>query len=122
MCIRDRYEQGLSAEEAAVQGTVEVLPAVFSAIITTMIAFAAFFFVYGRMGVFFSSMSVVIICSLFFSLVEGAFILPAHIAHSKSLSRENKKSKVVKIFESIMNFLRDSLYAPALRFSLKIKQ
>ena len=119
--IYKKFEEGLPAYEAAVEGTMEVLPAVFSAILTTMIAFAAFFFIDGNMGVFFSSMSIVIICSLLFSLVEGAFILPAHIAHSKSMNHENKKGILVRYFDKAMSFLRDRLYVPVLKFALKNK-
>ena len=119
--IYKKYEEGLEPYDAAVQGTMEVLPAVFSAILTTMIAFAAFFFLDGNMGVFFSSMAIVIICSLLFSLVEGAFILPAHIAHSKAMNRENKKGVVVYYFDKAMSFLRDTLYVPVLKFAMKNK-
>ena len=37
------YEQGKSPEQAAVDGTMEVLPAIVSAIITTLIAFSTYY-------------------------------------------------------------------------------
>jgi multidrug efflux pump subunit AcrB len=64
-------------------------------------------------------MAFVVISTLAFSLVEGAFILPAHVAHSKALSKEAKKNKVEKAFDNIMSTLRDKYYAPLLKFTMK---
>ena len=93
--IYQKYEEGLPANEAALEGTMEVLPAVFSAIVTTVIAFTAFLFVDGRLGDFFGQVAIVVILCLIFSLVEGAFILPAHIAHSKALTERVRPALVV---------------------------
>ena len=43
------------------------------------------------MGEFGWQMGFVVIVTLIFSLVEGAFILPAHIAYSKALDKIQKK-------------------------------
>jgi multidrug efflux pump subunit AcrB len=117
--IYQHYERGASAMEAAIAGTMEVLPAVFSAIVTTVIAFSAFFFIDGRLGDFFREMAIVVIFSLIFSLVEGALILPAHIAHSKALNREKKPNKVMRGLDKMMDFLRDTLYGPLLRWAVR---
>lgn len=119
--IYQKYEEGLGAMDAAIEGTMEVLPAVFAAILTTCVAFGMFFFLDGRIGDFFSTMAVVVIFSLVFSLVEGAFILPAHIAHSKALKadRHADKNIVSKGFDKLMNFLRNTLYGPLLKWSMK---
>jgi len=93
--IYQKYEEGLPPTEAALEGTMEVLPAVFSAIVTTVIAFTAFLFVDGRLGDFFGQVAIVVILCLIFSLVEGAFILPAHIAHSKALTKRVRPALVV---------------------------
>ena len=41
--IYRHFENGKSRMQAAIDGTMEVLPAIFSAILTTMVAFSAFF-------------------------------------------------------------------------------
>ena len=64
-------------------------------------------------------MATVIILTLVFSLVEGALILPAHIGHSKALRRNFEPNRVERIMRRIMNGMRDKIYAPVLRFSLK---
>ncbi len=119
--IYQRYEKGDEPFDAAINGTMEVLPAVFSAILTTMIAFATFFFLDGRVGEFFFEISVVVSACLLFSLIEGTFILPAHVSHSKALQRDLKKSWFTTQFERIMKGLRDRFYAPVLRFSMENK-
>jgi multidrug efflux pump subunit AcrB len=117
--IYQHYERGESRMEATINGTLEVLPAVFAAIVTTAVAFSSFFYIEGQLGDFFGDMATVIILTLVFSLVEGALILPAHIGHSKALRRDFKPNRVERIMRSIMNGMRDSIYAPVLRFSLK---
>ena len=117
--IYKQYEDGKEPMQAAIDGTMQVLPAVFSAVLTTAIAFSTFFFLEGRLGEFAPDMAFVVISTLAFSLVEGAFILPSHVAHSKALSKEAKKNKVEKAFDNIMSTLRDKYYAPLLKFTMK---
>ncbi|MCK5677149.1 MAG: efflux RND transporter permease subunit, partial [Flavobacteriaceae bacterium] len=127
--IYQHYEKGKSPIQAAIDGTLEVIPPIVSAILTTMIAFSTFYFLDGRMGDFFSEVSTVVILTLAVSLIEALIILPAHIAHSKALMRKEKKRKgIFKIFYSInikadkfLMYIRDTLYAPYLRFYLKNK-
>jgi len=119
--IFQHYEMGKDRITAAIDGTMEVLPAVFAAIITTILAFSTFFFVEGRLGDFFSEVAFVVMATLFFSLVEGALILPAHVAHSKALNKGYKENIVTRSFDRFMKWLRDKIYAPILRFSLKNK-
>ncbi len=117
--IYQLHEKGMPRYQAALEGTMRVLPAVFSAIITTVIAFMTFFFIDGRLGDIFLEMSIVVIFSLIFSLIEGAFILPAHVAHSAAMKEGAKPNKVQQFFDKIMFFMRDKLYAPVLRFSMR---
>ncbi len=117
--IYQQYEKGVPRMKAAIDGTMEVLPAVFSAILTTVLVFMGFFFIDGRIGDFFTTMAVVVIFSLVFSLVEGAFILPAHVAHSKALSPDNDKGWLTRQLDKFMAFMKDKMYAPVLRFAMK---
>jgi len=116
--IYQQYEKGANRLDAAIDGTMSVLPAVFSAIVTTIIAFAAFFFIEGRMGDFFSQLAVVVIASLLFSLIEGVFILPAHVSHSSALDPDRKKVWLMQKLDDLMSFMRDKIYAPVLRFCM----
>lgn len=127
--IYQHYEKGKSPIRAAIDGTIEVLPPVVSALLTTMIAFSTFFFLDGRMGEFFSEVSTIVILTLLVSMIEALIILPAHIAHSKALQRENKSpnkisallTKINKAADSYLVKFRDAVYVPYLRFFLKHK-
>ena len=119
--IYQRYENGEDAYSAAINGTMEVLPAVFSAILTTIVAFSLFFMLDGMLGDFFPEMGFVVIGTLIFSLIEGAFILPAHIAHSKALRGINPNKRIKIILEkstSILDKIKHKYYVPALKFSI----
>ena len=132
--IYQHYEKGKTRVQAAIDGTMEVLPAILSAILTTVLAFSTFLFLEGRIGAFFSEVSVIVMLTLVVSLVEALIILPAHIAHSNALVKTNKKDEdnkkgIAKLFlkmrkfnewgDRFMNYNRDKLYSPVLRFVLK---
>lgn len=117
--IYQRFEKGDPRMQAAISGTTSVLPAVFSSILTTVIAFTAFFFIDGRLGDIFSNLAAVVIACLLISLLESSFLLPAHIAHIKKLASPHDKNWLRRNFDRVMFFMRDRLYAPTLRFSLK---
>ncbi len=119
--IYQYYENGEPRLKAALGGTMEMLPPVFAAILTTVLAFSSFLFIEGRLGDFFSEMAIVVIFSLIFSLIEGAIILPTHVAHSKALSPERTPNRVQEGLENLMEWLRGKLYAPVLRFAMQNK-
>ncbi len=129
------YDLGKTKTQAAIDGTLEVIPPIVSAILTTIIAFATFFFVDGRIGSFFGEVSTVVLLTLSVSLVEALVILPAHIAHSKALDQKRrdegldpKASGIDAFFKRInktadegLSKLRDHYYVPFLKFSLQNK-
>ena len=120
--IYQRYEQGEDRISAAINGTLEVLPAVFSAILTTIVAFSLFFMLDGMLGDFFPEMGFVVIGTLIFSLIEGVIILPTHIAHSKALKGiqpPNKLKRIIDKTTSILETLKIKYYAPLLRYTIK---
>jgi len=132
--IYQHYEKGKSPVDAAIDGTMEVIPPVVSAIITTLLAFSTFLFLESRIGEFFGEVSVIVMLTLAVSLIEALIILPAHLAHSKALQRNkeaNPTSKIKQFFakmrginafgDRIMSFLRDRVYAPILDFVFKFK-
>jgi multidrug efflux pump subunit AcrB len=127
--IYHHYEKGKSPIRAAIDGTIEVLPPVVSALLTTMIAFATFFFLDGRIGDYFGEVSTVVTLTLLVSMVEALIILPAHVAHSKALQRKDRHPNKVNAFFIKLNkgadkyliAFRDTIYVPYLRFFLKNK-
>jgi multidrug efflux pump subunit AcrB len=120
--IYHHYEMGKTALHAAIDGTMEVITAVLSAVFTTIIAFSFFYMVDGRAGDFFSELAFVVIATLLVSMIEALIILPTHMAHSKALSAGvKKKNKVERATDKLMFYLRDKIYAPVLKYCLHNK-
>nr|WP_299346465.1 efflux RND transporter permease subunit [Allomuricauda sp.] len=131
--IYQHYEKGKTPIRAAIDGTIEVMPPILSAILTTVLAFSIFLFLDGRIGDFFSEVSVIVILTLVVSLVEALIILPAHLAHSKALQPQKKgpKTGIAKVFSKLriinkmgdrfMAYMRDNWYSPTLKFALDYK-
>ena len=116
-----QYEKGKNPIRAAIDGTMEVLPAIFSAVITTILAFSIFYFLDGRVGDFFNELAFVVIATLAVSLIEAVIILPAHLAHSKALMGKKASNMVSRFMDKVMIWMRDTTYAPTLRFVLHNK-
>ncbi|MEM6771193.1 MAG: efflux RND transporter permease subunit, partial [Bacteroidota bacterium] len=54
-------------------------------------------------------------------LVEGAVILPTHVAHSKALRADAKPNAVQRAFDRLMDLMRDKMYAPVLAWTMRNK-
>lgn len=127
--IFQHYERGKSPVRAAIDGTLEVIPPVVSAIITTLLAFSTFYYLDGRIGEFFSDVSTIVMLTLGVSLIEALIILPAHLAHSKALRRKDAKRTGLFLFfykinqkaDQFLKYIRDQLFAPYMRFFIKHK-
>ena len=119
--IYHHYELGKTNVQAAVDGTMEVLPAIFSSVLTTMVAFTTFYFVDGRLGNMFSEVTTVVIITLGFSLIEAVIILPSHLAHSAALKKDRKVYKINVWGDKVMSYMRDNWYGPSINFMLKNK-
>ncbi len=117
--IYQKYEEGLPPIEAAVQGTLQVVPAVTSAIITTVVAFSFFYFIPGQLGEYFSEVAFVVSTTLLISLIEVFIFLPAHLAHSKSLKQNEGNGGIQEYTSNLVRKSRDRFYVPFLKFSLK---
>ncbi len=79
--IYELTQQGRSRLEAAIEGAKQMAVPVTFAVLTNIAAFAPLLFVPGSMGKIFGIIPVMVISVLSFSLIEGFFILPAHLAH-----------------------------------------
>ncbi len=118
--IYQQYEKGLKPLDAAVKGTMDVLPSVVAAVLTTIMFFTLFLSLEGSFGERFRDIGFVVIATLLISLVEGIFILPGHIAHSRALrGNPRQKTWLLRKSEAFIRFQRDRFYAPVLRFSIK---
>jgi multidrug efflux pump subunit AcrB len=115
--IFTHFEKGKTPEQAAVDGTLEMMPSVFTSVSTTMLAFVTLIFLDN--GGFSYEMAVVVIACLGFSLVEAFFILPAHLA-SKAILSKRKPDTLYDRFRNTMekgiDFVRFKLYGNSIKF------
>lgn len=77
--IYTHREMGKSSLDAAIDGTLEVLPSVISAVATTIIAFLPLMFISGVMGKFVAIMPGAAIACLLVSLFESSLVVPVHL-------------------------------------------
>ena len=114
-----RHRQaGASAWRSAVDGTVEVAPAVVSSVLTTVIAFVPLTMVEGQMGKWIAVIPLAVISMLLISLLEGLFILPCHLAHLPAAERTGPVIAFQRSVQSAVDFVIDRLYVPILRWSI----
>lgn len=71
---------GMSRAQAAVKGTLEVVPPVIAATLTTIAAFLPLMLLEGIMGKFLRVVPLVVSLAIVASIIEAFFILPSHIA------------------------------------------
>ncbi|MEO1652089.1 MAG: efflux RND transporter permease subunit [Bacteroidota bacterium] len=117
--IYQHYLNGKRPLQAAIGGTVEVIPAILSSLLTTALAFSLFFFLDGQLGDYFSDISFVVCATLFVALLESLFFLPVHIARSQALKKNDKPWKITRVTNQSLIYFRDKVYAGLIRFSLK---
>ena len=107
---------------AAVRGTLQVLVPVTFGVLTTMAAFAPMLFVPGVMGKVMVQFPLIILPTLFFSLVESNLILPRHLSHYKRPPPDGSKNVFQRagdaffgVFSGAMDWFIRTIYRPVIR-------
>jgi multidrug efflux pump subunit AcrB len=85
--IYRHLEMGKSPGEAAVDGAVEMFPAVMTATMTTVFAFLPLLIMSGELGIFMRVLPVMITILLLSSLFEAFYFLPLHAKELFSIGR-----------------------------------
>lgn len=114
------FEKGKNPFQAALDGTMEVVPSVFTSVVTTVAAFSILLFV-DKMEMM-REMPIVVMLALGFSLIEAFIILPVHLASKKVLSKPvkgTKREKYRSIFTNGINYVRDKVFGETLDFVIK---
>ncbi|MFO7931953.1 MAG: efflux RND transporter permease subunit [Desulfosalsimonas sp.] len=120
--IYEHRRQGEEFLPAAVAGAREMAGPVTFSILTNIVAFVPLMFVPGVMGKFWWTLPVVVIIVLAVSLFEALFILPAHLAHSRSgaATRPGRRlSAVQQRFADAFSRFVDRYYRAFLDFALR---
>lgn len=111
--IYTHFEAGKSPKRAAIDGSMEVIPAVMTSVTTTIIAFCPLLLLSGQMEFLYEMAFVVIVC-LGFSLFESFFVLPSHVGNHVVLNRGDGNTfshRVRKRIDRGIFYLRDKIYA-----------
>lgn len=82
--VYERVERGETGADASILATQLVLKPLVASVLVTMIAFSPMIFV-SELSQFTRGLSIVVMSTLLFSLIESLFILPAHLANVKPL-------------------------------------
>ncbi|CAE6949750.1 efflux RND transporter permease subunit [Vibrio sp. B1FLJ16] len=107
--IAAKRQKGLSAFDAAVEGTKQVFPGVIASFATTIMVIGPLMFLTGNMGEVLRYIPIVLLITLLVSLTEAFLILPSHLAHSHTEFRSNPiRDKFIAGFENI----RDRFFVP----------
>ena len=88
--VYERAERGQSGADAAILATQLVLKPLMASVFVTMIAFSPWMLIEGDARQFTRAISIVVMSTLVFSLIESLIILPAHLAHVTKPSGEGK--------------------------------
>ncbi len=121
--IFSHFEKHGNPIKAAIEGTMEVLPAVTTSVTTTMVAFSPLVLLTGGFE-FLKDMAWVVIFSLGFSLLEAFFVLPAHLASKRVLKikKEDTRSyKIRKVLNGAINYMKYNVYGRALQWTMKYR-
>lgn len=117
--IASHSQLGKKPLDAAVDGTLEVLPGVFSSFLTTVVIFGSIaVLIEGEIGLVLWVMPVILIVTLTVSLIEAFFILPHHLSHSISKNSDtpgNFKQKV----NTTLDYLREQVLGRVVDWSVK---
>ncbi|PID62964.1 MAG: acriflavin resistance protein [Ignavibacteriae bacterium] len=117
--IFSHFEKGKSPKRAALDGTLEVAPAVLTSVTTTIVAFAPLLFLEGQLEMLYE-MAFIVIFSLVFSLIEAFLILPVHLSSKHILRRDNgKRSPIREKLDKLIFLLRDKIYKKSLKIIIK---
>lgn len=108
--IYRHLEMGKDKMSAALDGAVEMYPAVLTATATTIFAFLPILLMTGEVGVFMKILPIMISVLLLSSLVEAFFFLPLHAKHSFKLNKEDKRSESIwdwnkRVYKDILTFV-----------------
>lgn len=123
--IYEYRNQGMSSFQAAVQGARDVSMPVGFSILTNVVAFLPLYFVPGIMGKIWKVIPIVVITVFLISWVESVWILPAHLAHTRSGGR-NRFTRLLHAgqqkFSRFFEWSVETFFAPFLDFCIRFRQ
>jgi HAE1 family hydrophobic/amphiphilic exporter-1 len=107
-------QSGLSIKDSAIQGTMEVGPAIIASTLTTIIVFLPIVFVEGLAAQLFKPLAIVVSFSLFASLFTALIIVPlfSSLFLNKDNKAEHRNSRFIRVSDGYKKLLNLSLRHP----------
>jgi HAE1 family hydrophobic/amphiphilic exporter-1 len=91
--IASHVENEGDINQGAVNGVMQVATGVFSSFLTTFVVFVGLAFITGDIGKVLKDIPLVLIATIFVSVIEAFFILPSHLIHSLHKEKGDKEQK-----------------------------
>ena len=104
-----KWRRKLGPREAAVKGTLEVMPGVVSSFLTTACVFGPLMFLSGELGKVLQVVPVVLLLTMAASLVEAFLILPYHMSHTSA----DPEANALRLVPRLLDRARDGFVIPA---------
>lgn len=99
--FRHRDEHDRPPEAAAMEGAMEVAPAILASTVTTLVIFLPLIFVRGVSGVLFTEMAYVIIFSLTCSLLVALSLVPMMMSKLLGIKKRGNSGSMISLFFSL---------------------
>lgn len=123
--IYEKVERGEHGVDASILATQLVMKPLMASVLTTMIAFSPLMFLEGEVRQFTQAISIVIMSTLFFSLVETLIILPAHLAHVKMIEPNDtfwgRLMKAQQVCANGVVWFAENVHGPFVRTAIRFR-
>lgn len=121
--VYERVERGEHGIDAAILATQLVLKPLLASVFTTMLAFLPWMLITSEAQQFTRSISIVVMSTLVFSLIESLIILPAHLGHvSLPKKQDGIISKLMRFQQRCAQsvvWVARNIHGPVLRAAVK---
>ena len=118
--IYRHIEMGKAPREAAIEGAVEMFPAILTATLTTVFAFLPLLIMTGKMGMFIKILPIMISILLLSSLFEAFYFLPLHAKEFFSIGKIDKIQQEESQFWKGLKALYRTILEKLLRFKISL--
>ena len=115
--IASHREKGASPIDAAVNGTMQVMPGVLSSFGTTTFIFGSLMFLKGDLGAILKIIPVVMLAVLVISLIEAFLILPNHLGHTLAKSG-NERTFLMRNMDRFVEWMRERVVGRFVDFTV----
>jgi multidrug efflux pump subunit AcrB len=124
--VYERAERGHHGADSAILATQLVLKPLVASVFVTMIAFSPMMLLEGDVRQFTRAISIVVMSTLVFSLIESLIILPAHLAHVKKPDPQGDSlgSRLMRLQQKCAHsvlWVANNLHAPLVRAAVRFR-